>query len=145
MIILGTNVSDFEDFHDKKISKSTIIDIIDGGKNSGMNTINTVNLTVLAEKAGSYTGQLVIYTIENVHDVRVLEFKIQAFAPKKDLILNFKSPARKEMTQVKHNVILDMKCNQVNNIFMISNTKNYFLMTQKTKYSFGNFQFSILH
>ena len=109
MIILGTNVSDFEDFHDKKISKSTIIDIIEGGKNSGMNTINTVNFLFLAEKAGNHTGQLVIYTPENVHDVRVLELKIQAIAPKKNLILNFKSPARNEIIQVKHNVILNIK------------------------------------
>ena len=81
-----------------------------------MNTINTVNLLISAEKAGNHTGQLVIYTPENVHDVRVLEFKIQAIAPKKNLILNFKSPARKEITQVKYVVILIIKCHQVNNI-----------------------------
>lgn len=77
-------------------------DIVKGGKYSAIYAINTVNLTFLAEKAGNYTGQIIVYSPENVHDVRVLEIKIQAIVPKgQNLILNFKSPARKETIQVQ--------------------------------------------
>jgi hypothetical protein len=84
------------------MSESLKSDTIKGGKYSGANTINTVNLTFLAEKAGNYTGQIIVFSPENVHDVRVLEIKIQAIVPKgQNSILNFKSPARKEIVQVQ--------------------------------------------
>ena len=96
----GVTLSDSNDFNNRKVSKSSVNEIVEGGNNSGMNLINTVNLKLTAEKAGIYTGQIIIYTPENVHDVRFLEIKIQAIAPKKDSVLVFKSPARKETAQV---------------------------------------------
>ena len=103
---LGISVSDSNDFHNKKISKSSINETTKNGNDSRLSSMNTVNLIFLAEKAGNYTGQIVIYTPENVHDVRVLEIKTQVIATKKDLIVFFKSPARKEKVQVKKKTIM---------------------------------------
>lgn len=61
---------------------------------------STVILNFAAVKAGSYTGKVIVYSAENVHDVRVLELKIQATVPTGDLILYFRGPARQDMVQV---------------------------------------------
>jgi hypothetical protein len=89
-----------KNFNAKKLFKSAITDANETEKNSGMNGPSTVILNFVAMKAGSYNGKMIIYSTENVHDVRVLELKVHTTTPTADLILLFKGPARQELVQV---------------------------------------------
>jgi hypothetical protein len=97
-----------KNFNAKKIFKSAITDANETEKNSGMNGPSTVILNFLAMKAGSYNGKMIIYSKENLYDVRVLELKVHTTTPTADLILLFRGPARQELVQVRVCVCLSL-------------------------------------
>jgi hypothetical protein len=89
-----------KNFNAKKLFKSAITDATETEKNSGINGPSTIVLNFLAMKAGSYNGKMIIYSTENLYDVRVLELKVHTTTPTADLILLFRGPARQELVQV---------------------------------------------
>ena len=83
----------------KKVVKSHLTDPSDSEKSVGTNSVNTVLFNFTAEKAGSYTAKLILYALDNMLDVRILELAIQTSVPRRALTLYFKGPARQELTQ----------------------------------------------
>jgi hypothetical protein len=52
-----------------------------------------------AERAGSYSAKVILYSLDNLYDIRVLEIVAKTTEPISVLTLFFKGPARQELVQ----------------------------------------------